>query len=306
MELRHLRYFVAVAEERNFTRAAARLGIGQPPLSQQIRDLERELGVTLFLRRPQGAELTPAGIVFLSEARSVLETAQRARMNAVLAQQGQIGRLRLGYASSVALHPLVSDTIRRFRRLWPEVVLQIDEGNSRELIGRLHEDRADAVFIRPGPADPHETRLLRLPGEPMRAVLPAGHPLVRGADSRDSIPLALLAKEPFVLFERAVGLSLFDAILSACRQAGFEPAVVQEAPQISSVVNLVAAGLGVSVVPESITQLHLAGVVYRPIRPPAPLASLGLAAAAGKSSVIVDNLFSLMERESRAGALPPS
>ncbi|NHO32786.1 LysR substrate-binding domain-containing protein [Acetobacter fallax] len=293
MELRHLRYFVAVAEELNFTRAAARLGIGQPPLSQQIRDLERELSVTLFVRRPQGAELTPAGAVFLHEARSVLEMAQHARTSAVLAQRGQIGHLRLGYASSVALHPLVSNTIRRFRGLWPEVVLAVSEGNSRELIERLHTGRADAVFVRPGPADPPGTRLLRLPGEPMRIVLPAEHPLAACSE----IPLATLAMEPFILFARAVGLSLFDAIVAACREAGFEPSVVQEAPQISSVVNLVAAGLGISVVPESITQLRLHGVVYRPIRAPAPLASIGLAAAAEKPSVLVDHLFSLMDPE---------
>ncbi|WP_454853641.1 LysR family transcriptional regulator [Rhizobium binxianense] len=290
MELRHLRYFVAVAEEGNFTRAAARLGIGQPPLSQQIRDLEAEIGAVLFHRVPHGAELTAAGTAFLKEARASLAAAEKARLAAQSANRGETGRLSLGFTASSAFNPVVSGTIRRFRARWPDVQMSLTEMNTLGLMERLEKGELDATFMRPALDDPPGIRLKRLPDEPMVVALPASHPLA----ARRNLPLSLLAKEPFILFPRLVGLSLYDDVVRACRAAGFELEVAQEAPQISSVVNLVAADLGVSIVPASISQIRLDGVVYRPIEGPPAVARLALAVLKSQHSPVTENLMSLL------------
>jgi len=290
MELRHIRYFLAVAEEGNFTRAAARLGIGQPPLSQQIRDLETEIGAMLFHRVPHGAELTAAGAAFLPEAKASLAAAEKARLAAQSANRGETGRLSLGFTASSAFNPVVSTTIRRFQARWPDVQLSLTEMNTLGLMQKLEHGELDATFFRPGLDDPDGVRLKRLPDEPMVVALPASHALAK----RKTLPLALLAKEPFILFPRLVGLSLYDDVVRACREAGFELKVAQEAPQISSVVNLVAADLGVSIVPASISQIKLAGVAYRPIEGPPAVARLALAVLRSQRSPVTENLMSLL------------
>ncbi|PDS80641.1 LysR family transcriptional regulator [Rhizobium sp. L43] len=290
MELRHLRYFLAVAEEGNFTRAAAKLGIGQPPLSQQIRDLEREVGAALFHRVPHGAELTAAGAAFLGEAKAAVAAAEKAKLAAQSANRGETGRLSLGFTASSAFNPVVSTTIRRFRARWPEVQLSLTEMNTLALMQKLERGELDATFMRPSLDDPAGIRLRRLPDEPMVIALPASHPLAR----HSKLPLAALADEPFILFPRLVGLSLYDDVVLACRKAGFELTVAQEAPQISSVVNLVAADLGVSIVPASISQIKLEGVAYRPIEGPPAVARLALAMLKTHRSPVTENLMSLL------------
>ncbi|MGO8309663.1 LysR family transcriptional regulator [Rhizobium ruizarguesonis] len=290
MELRHLRYFLAVAEEGNFTRAAGKLGIGQPPLSQQIRDLEREVGAALFHRVPHGAELTAAGAAFLGEAKASLAAAEKAKLVAQSANRGETGRLSLGFTASSAFNPVVSTTIRRFRARWPEVQLSLTEMNTLALMQKLERGELDATFMRPGLDDPAGIRLRRLPDEPMVIALPASHPLAR----RSKLPLAALVDEPFILFPRLVGLSLYDDVVLASRKAGFELTVAQEAPQISSVVNLVAADLGVSIVPASISQIKLEGVAYRPIEGPPAVARLALAILKTHRSPVTENLMSLL------------
>jgi DNA-binding transcriptional LysR family regulator len=290
MELRHLRYFLAVAEEGNFTRAAARLGIGQPPLSQQIRDLETEIRAMLFHRVPHGAELTAAGAAFLPEAKASLAAAEKARLAAQSANRGETGRLSLGFTASSAFNPIVSTTIRRFQARWPDVQLSLTEMNTLGLMQKLERGELDATFMRPGHDDPDGVKLKRLPDEPMVVALPANHPLAK----QKTLPLALLAKESFILFPRLVGLSLYDDVVRACREAGFELMVAQEAPQISSVVNLVAADLGVSIVPASISQIKLAGVAYRPIDGPPAVARLALAVLRSQRSPVTENLMSLL------------
>jgi DNA-binding transcriptional LysR family regulator len=290
MELRHLRYFLAVAEEGNFTRAAARLGIGQPPLSQQIRDLETEIGAMLFHRVPHGAELTAAGAAFLPEAKAALAAAEKARLAAQSANRGETGRLSLGFTASSAFNPIVSTTIRRFQARWPDVQLSLTEMNTLGLMQKLERGELDATFMRPGLDDPDGIRLKRLPDEPMVVALPASHPLAK----QKVLPLALLAKEPFILFPRLVGLSLYDDVVRACHEAGFDLKVAQEAPQISSVVNLVAADLGVSIVPASISQIKLSGVAYRPIEGPLAVARLALAVLRSQRSPVTENLMGLL------------
>lgn len=293
MELRHLRYFLALADEGNFTRAAATLGIGQPPLSQQIRDLENEVGAQLFHRVPHGAELTAAGTAFLPEAKAAVSAAGRAKVAAQRANRGEIGRLSLGFTASSAFNTVVSATIREYRRRWPEVRLSLTEMNTNLLMERLIRGEIDAAFIRPGLEDPRDVRLKRLADEPMLLALPAGHALAKLAQ----VPLSALATEPFILFPRVVGLSLYDDIAAACRNAGFELVVAQEAPQIPSVVNLVAANLGVSIVPASIAQIKLDGVAYRPIEGPPLVARLGLAILKALRAPVTDNLMSLLPKD---------
>ncbi|KAA0699263.1 LysR family transcriptional regulator [Neorhizobium sp. P12A] len=291
MELRHIRYFLALAEAGNFTRAAAKLGIGQPPLSQQIRDLEDEVGAQLFHRVPHGAELTAAGEAFLSEAKAAVDAADKAKLAAQRANRGEIGRLSLGFTASSAFNTVVSATIRQFRSRFSDVRLSLTEMNTNALMERLMRGEIDAAFIRPGLEDPGDVRLKRLPDEPMLIAMPASHPLAGEAE----VPLSGLANDPFILFRRVVGLSLYDDIFAACRDAGFELVVSQEAPQIPSVVNLVAANLGVSIVPASIAQIRLPGVAYRPIKGPPLVARLALAILKSQRGPVTENLMRLVD-----------
>lgn len=279
MELRHLRYFLAVAEEANFTRAAARVGIGQPPLSQQIQALEKELGTALFVRTPQGARLTDAGQAFLVEVRRVLVDVDRAAESARRAARGESGRLRLGFTASAAFNPIVPALIRDYRRARPAVELALEETNTAGLLEALASGRLEAAFIRYSVSTPSELELVKFPDEPMKIAVPAAHPLA----SRASAPLSALVGEPFILFPRSFGNSLYDEILSACRQVGFSLAITQEAPQMSSIVNLVSAELGVSVVPESTAQVQLPGVRYLEIEGQVPMARLALASMPGQA-----------------------
>ncbi|WP_347558736.1 LysR family transcriptional regulator [Robbsia sp. KACC 23696] len=273
MELRHLRYFLAVADEANFTRAAARLGIGQPPLSQQIKQLETLIGARLFHRGAQGVSLTDVGLAFAPEARATLAAASRAMQAAQRAAHGEIGRLSVGFTSSASFNPILPDAIRRFRRAYPEVALSLVEANTQQLLDDIQASRLDAVFIRPSDAAIEGLMLHRFADEPMKIVVPSDHRLAQ----ETGLPLAALAGEPFVIFPRINGISLFEEVYNACLNAGFTPLLAQEAPQISSVVNLVAAGLGVSIVPAAIATVRVDGVRYLDIVGPAPKARLALA-----------------------------
>jgi DNA-binding transcriptional LysR family regulator len=290
MELRHLRYFVAVAEAANFTRAAVQLGIGQPPLSQQIKSLELEIGVSLFRRTSRGVVLTEAGEAFRIEAVRVLDDAERATAAARRAGRGQTGQLRLGFTGSAAYSPVVSEQIRRFRDRYGSVELTLQEANTSTLLHALERDQLDAAFIRPGPGVLEGMQLLRLPDEPMMVVVPASHALAK----RRRVPVAALAEEPFVLFPRSVGLTLYDEVMRVCREAGFEPVLGQPAPQIASIINLVAAGLGVSIVPAAISQVRLVGVRYLGILGSAPKARLAIATRDDSTSITVSNFLRLV------------
>jgi DNA-binding transcriptional LysR family regulator len=295
MELRHVRYFLAVAEELNFTRAALKVGIGQPPLSQQIRSLEHEIGAPLFRRLSHGAELTEAGQAFLPEARALLAQAARALHSARRGALGQVGRISVGFTGSAAFCPVVPAALRAFGQRYPAVELCLEEANTATLLERLLDRQLDAAFIRPGRLDPDGVRVRTLGHEAMVAAVPADHRLAKGK----TLALSMLAREPLILFPRAAGPSLFDEIMVACRLAGFEPVLGQEAPQITSVANLVAAGLGVSVVPASIAQILVAGVVYVPIRKPTPIARLALVTPLDGHSPIVRQFVAVVDSVGR-------
>jgi DNA-binding transcriptional LysR family regulator len=290
MELRHLRYFMAVAAEGNFTRAAENLGIGQPPLSQQIKSLERELGVELFRRTPHGAELTSAGEAFLVEARRVISDAQRAVHAAQRAARGETGHIRIGFTGSAAFNPVVTGLVHRFKRRYPAVELTLEEANTPILLEWLLDERLDAVFLRPGLLQPEGVKLHRFADEPMKVVLPTHHPLA----AKKRLPLNLLANEPFVLVPGPTGATLYDEIVRACAEAGFVPQLAQPAPQLASVVSLVAAGLGVSIVPASLTQVKLRGVRYVSIQGSAIRARFALAWRERNRSAALRNLVALL------------
>ena len=304
MELRHLRYFIAVAEEGHITRAAQRLGIQQPPLSQQIRALERELDVQLLYRRPRGVELTHAGAAFVERARSILEDVDRALAATRRTARGEQGRVAVGFTSSTPFHPLVPRLIRAYRDSSPLVSLVLEESGSGELIQALQNEKLDAAFIRSTIPDIAGLTVRPLVDEEMLVAFPTGHPLARVSRRKISsvrkksgaalLNLAELEAETFVLYKRPGGPGLYDAIISACRNAGFSPRIGQEAPRITSTLNLVAAGLGVSIVPASLRRLRMDGVVYRRLSgTPIPKAPLILASRPQESSAAVRRFIEL-------------
>ncbi|HEY4365872.1 MAG TPA: LysR family transcriptional regulator [Steroidobacteraceae bacterium] len=302
MELRHLRYFIAVAEEGHVTRAAERLGIQQPPLSQQIRALERELDVQLFRRKPRGVELTDAGVAFLERARIILDEVERAFASTRRTARGEQGRVVVGFTGSAPFHPFVPRVVRLFREMSPLVSLVLEESGSSELVQGLHNESIDAAFIRSPVADVVELVVRPLLEEEMIVALPVGHALATDAAGDGSgldlpaLPLATLANETFILYKRPGGPGLYDTIITACRGAGFSPRVGQEAPRIISTLNLVAAGLGLSIVPASLRRLHMDGVVYRRLsHSPGLKAPLILACRHGENSAAVQRFIDLVQ-----------
>ncbi len=290
MELRHLRYFLAIAEEGNFTRAAERLGIGQPPLSQQIKDLEAEVGARLFNRVPRGAELTEAGRAFLDRVKGIpLQTADAIRA-AQRAARGETGRLSFGFTGTSALNPIVPACIREFRRAYPDVEIRLEEANSVALMHGLMDGRLDVAVLRPSDSDPPELNYYKLAVESLVAVLPADHPAAKGGRSIDLISLR---DDPLILTPREIGISLHDSVLSACRMAGFEPTLGQPAPQFASILSLVSAEQGVSLVPESMQQLNLKGIVFRKIRGAAHEVNLSIALQRTQPAQLAVNFVSL-------------
>lgn len=282
VELRHIRYFLAVAEERHFTRAAQRLGIGQPPLSHQIKDLEREVGTPLFHRIPQGAELTEAGRAFEERVRQIPEIVADAVGAAQRAATGETGRIRVGFTGSAAFNPRVPQAIRIYRRRFPDVELSLAEHNSNGLVEGLKNGTLDAAFLRPDAVDKQGLRLFHLADEPLIAALASAR-----MPHADPIRLEQLAQDSFILTPRALGPTLFDATLEACRQAGFEPVLGQSAPQVASVLALVAAELGVALVPESMRDASFKGVTYHDLEGDPPKVALALAVRSDERAATV-------------------
>ena len=222
MELRHIRYFLAVAEERHFTRGAAKVGIGQPPLSQQIKDLEVEVGAPLFHRLAHGAELTPAGEAFLEVVKEMPGLAERATKAARRAARGETGSLRVGFTASSAFNAVVPGTIRAFRRAYPDVDLTLEEANTTRLVASLQDGFLDAAFLRPGAPGSEAFQLRLLSEEPMVVALPANHPCAAGPDVDHFRTEGPDLQFPYC-FRASVSPTLYDSVIGACRNAGFDP-----------------------------------------------------------------------------------
>ncbi|MBC8738238.1 LysR family transcriptional regulator [Paraburkholderia sp. UCT31] len=293
MELRHLRYFVVVAEERHFTRAAERLGIGQPPLSLQIQRLERDIGAQLFRRLSRGVELTEAGELLFDNARQILAQVDRTCADVQRLSRGELGHLRVGFAGATYFQSLVPAIIREYRGQHPDVTVSPEQSNTPSLVDGLLEGRVDVAFIRPPimSADALEVELLVK--EDMVVALPHTHPL---AQSGAAVSLSALAAETFILFPRSIGAGLYDAVTGACQRAGFIPRLGQEAPQITSIVPMVGAGFGVSIVPRSTSQIRTDEVVYLPIAGDAPKAPISLAWRRHDPSQVVRRFLAVARR----------
>jgi DNA-binding transcriptional LysR family regulator len=272
MELRHLRYFVTVAEELHFGRAAQRLHLSQPPLSMQIKALEQELGAQLLERSQRRVELTPAGQVFLKEAREILARVEQAGDAARRAARGEVGELIVGFVT-IADYNLLPQTLSAFRARNPGIRLVLREATSDAQLRELVEQRMDVGFVITPVVD-ERLALLPLLREPLVAALPRQHPLARG---RGPLSLARLQDLPFILFPRHMAQGLYDDIVSFCRLAGFSPRVEQEAVQMQTIVSLVSSGLGVALIPASLRHLGRTGVVYRSLSETSPSTEIALA-----------------------------
>ncbi|MFF4274093.1 LysR family transcriptional regulator [Streptomyces sp. NPDC001536] len=262
LPLQQLHAFVVVAEELHFGRAATRLGIAQPPLSQQIRRLEDKVGHPLFSRGPGPVALTPAGRELLPAARHALNGLADGLAAARDVGGGRIGRLRIGFAASLAL-TVLPGLLRTFRERFPAAELGIQEMTTTPQLAALREKTIDIGLLREPPADDVELAFATVLTEPFVAVLPSAHPLA----AQRAVHIDQLAHCPFVLLPRAVGPSLYDQITSMCVTAGFTPRVAQHAVEWQTVCALVETGLGVSVAPESIRRIRLKGVAFRRLEP---------------------------------------
>jgi DNA-binding transcriptional LysR family regulator len=281
VELRQLRYFVAVAEELHFRRAAERLHISQPPLSQQIRALEDELGFTLLVRTRRRVQLTPAGEAFLRDARTLLAELEGAVATARRIDAGQTGRLRINFVGS-ALLSILPGTVERFRRARPGVELELRERPTVDQLRAVRAGVADVGLVRPPIEDDDELRVQTVLRERTVAALPAGHALAL----LRRVPLRRLAAEPLVLFPRDQAPGFHDLLIDSLAGAGAPPRVIQYAPEMLTIIGLVAAGTGVSLVPASVQRLALDGVSYRPVIG-APLSELVAITRAGDDSALV-------------------
>lgn len=270
VELRHLRYFLAVAEELHFGRAAERLHMAQPPLSQQIRQLETELGFQLFHRTRRQVELTAAGHCFLEDCQAILQRLDRAILRGQQVSRGELGQLSIGFVSS-ATYNVLPQILRHMRNTAPEVTLELRELTTDQQLAALQAGRLDVGFVRP-PLEEVEFEELTVWREPLVVALPIAHPLATKA----KIELRSLTHEPFILFPRPLAPGLYDQIISLCQQAVFSPNVVQEAVQMQTIISLVAAEIGIAIVPKSLENLQRTGVVYRPLDEPTPQAAIAL------------------------------
>jgi DNA-binding transcriptional LysR family regulator len=271
MELRTLRYFVTLAEELHFGRAAQRLAITQPPLSLAIRGLEDELGVRLFARTRRQVALTYAGAAFLQQAREILARAAAAVELARAADRGAVGQLTIGFMSA-SIYTLLPPVLRQFAAAHPGVRLELRELTLPQQAEALRRRDIQVGFVRP-PVSDAELATVTLLEEPLVVALPSGHPLAQ----RRRIAARQLANESFVLFQRAPGLVLHDLVLRFCLKQGFTPRVAQEASQSHAVVGLVSAGIGVALVPASAQEVRLRGVEFRRLAETTPPVGTALA-----------------------------
>jgi DNA-binding transcriptional LysR family regulator len=271
MELRHLRYFVAVAEELHFSRAAIRLGISQPPLSQQIQHLEQEVGTPLLLRTRRHVELTTAGRALLEQARRILSVADEGLHTVRRVASGETGRLMVGFVGS-AVYGRFPRLFRRMRERCPEVSLRLSDLSSEEQVAAIKARQLDVGLVRPPLVKAKGLSMEVLWSETFLVALPENHPLAK----RKQVPLSSLAEEPFLMVSRELGPGFYDQILQLCAAARFTPRVEQEVRSTPTLLSLVAGNLGVSLVPSSLQSFQAEGVVFRPLPPPVPRTNLAM------------------------------
>lgn len=265
MELRHLRYFVAVAEEGSMTRAAKRLGIQQPPLGHQIKALEVELGVTLFDRQPKHVRLNEAGKVFLGRARDILAATQDAVDFLRRYDRGESGTLRVGFTSSASLHPLTPLLIKTFHRQYPQARIDVEESETYELVLALKDRRIDTAFLHVSMDRYPDLQSEIVTAEAVLVALPSRHPLAR--DHAEPLPLDALIGERFIAYRRPDGHGIIEDLFGQLSAQNVTVRTVREVSRLVAAINLVAAGEGLTLVPETMRGLHSEAVTYRHLAP---------------------------------------
>jgi DNA-binding transcriptional LysR family regulator len=292
MELRHLRYFIAVAEELHFGHAAERLRIAQPPLSLQIRALEKELQAQLFERTSRRVALTEAGRAFLKDARAILASVDEAKRRAAQIARGAAGRLEIGFTGSAPFNKLMPSMLARFRREWPDVQLALHQMTSAEQLEALCDGRLDIGFARPSASElpPRHLAVHRALREPLLVALASDHPLA----GRGRIEFSALKNEPFVMPPRHISAGLYETVLDLCRGAGFTPKVVMEAHQISTILALSAAGIGIAIVFAGMRDAAIAGLSFAEIADDKAFADLLVIHREGETAPAARNFLKLL------------
>ncbi|WP_310418383.1 LysR family transcriptional regulator [Chamaesiphon sp. OTE_8_metabat_110] len=292
MELRHLRYFKTVATELHFGKAAEKLHISQPPLTKQIQNLEAELEFKLFIRTNRSVALTPAGQAFLIEVNQILQQLDRAIDIGRKTSRGELGKISIGFVGS-ATYNILPVMLQQFRDRYPNVQIELHELTTDRQLIWLREGRIDIGSIRPPIIDRDFVTQVVFQ-ESFVIALPTNHHLA----ALDEIDLTLLATEPFILFPRELAPGLYDPIISICQAAGFSPQVVQECIQMQTIVSLVSANLGISILPASIQEAQRQGVIYKPIRSQTTsidkLAKIALVWRIGDRSPIVNRFLEVV------------
>lgn len=289
-DFRQLRYFIAVAEELNFTRAAQRLHLSQPPLSQQIQALEQDLGVRLLERDKRNVSLTAPGRMFLDQARQILAMADEARTQVAEAAAGFSGHLKLAYTVSVSFHPALPQTLLRLGQNAPNVRVWLSEMYSEPQFSALRNGQIDVGFVRDVPTHEDDARALRIDvidREPLVLALPSGHRLA----GRQRVELSEVAGDPFVVQPRELAATLYDRLVRLAAKASFHPVIRQHAQQINGLLALVAAGIGLALVPASMQVVKLAGVSYVPLGDPDAYLLLAVASQVDSASPVVQQFL---------------
>lgn len=271
IELRHLRYFLAVAEELNFGRAAERLNITQPSLSRQIQNLEKELGTILFERHQRQIKLTLPGQIFLEEAEEILTRFEQGIHVLKRASRGEIGQLNLGFQGS-SVYDIIPISVKIFRDRFPDVEIIMQNLTTSEQVMAIAENRLDVGFVIP-PITDTSLQVEILLEEPLVLALPESHPLA----SASTVDITALAHEPLILASRDRGCGLYEQIFDIYHRAGIRPNVVCAAREMQVMLGFVAAGIGISLLPSHVKNFQRTGVVYRTLTPTAPIAGLAIA-----------------------------
>lgn len=292
MELRHLRYFVAVAEELNFSRAADRLNIAQPPLSLQIYQLEKELGVQLFFRTKRKVELTASGKILLESTYKILDNINKACETAQQAYRGEIGKITIGFTGT-AVFDILPKLMQYYRARCPFVDLTVQQLNTENQIQSLLKNEIN-IGILCAPVKNSDLEFEVIHQDPFVVAFPQNHPL---ASETTSIEVQELSTELFIMTPRKLGQIYYDNIINICHHAGFSPNIVQEVHELHTALSLVSAGMGITLVPYSIQDFHINGIVYRQLKDPISPLKTALAWRKDERSSIVHNFLSLAKEK---------
>jgi DNA-binding transcriptional LysR family regulator len=291
MELRQLTYFVAVAEELHFGRAAKRVHIAQPPLSQQIKKLEEELGVQLFERTSRQVSLTPEGSAFLEKARIILREVKQAKQTVTNVAQGQTGKLHIGFVGA-AVNIGLPTALLHYRTSYPAVTLTLRELGTNKQFRLLTQERLDAGFFTPGRELPTELNSIPFAKEKHILTLPENHPLSK----YEKVPLECLKNVPLIMFPRTSNPLLFDQFYQCCDAAGFSPVIAQEASGPVTITALVQAGLGAAFVPQSVKNMPRKGVHYREVDGQLPYSLIHLGWYKNRHNPALENFIACMQQ----------